>query len=184
MSDTYLNSPFAGLRSSITGSAYQDFINKTGIDPTTPQGWAILDNYQKHAEANHLDPLMFNSNGSITGNIAGFKNWYDKTYNNNNLDFGNMLGWANVGLQGVGTLANIWGGLQQLKLMKDSLALNKDAFNFNKNLATTNFNNSVSAQNDAVTTKNKAAAAQNTGATGSALDSIADTYHRPDLKTI
>ena len=130
---------------------------------------------QNYNSAHPNDPLSIGADGNID---------FSRLMQNNPSNFSNMLGWANVGLQGLGTLGNIWGGLQMLKQSKQALELQRDAFEFNKTGTTTNFNNRVAAELDSARKQNTAAAAQNTGATGSQLASIASTYRTPDLKTL
>lgn len=63
--------------------------------------------------------------------------------NTGNLEFGMNLPSFQLGLQGLGALGNLWGGLQSTKLAKD-------AFNFQKDLAQKNYANSIKSYNTAL----------------------------------
>lgn len=125
--------------------------------------------------------LVNNNNGTFTNTLAGTPN---SILGSTGFDWSNALGWANVGLDAIGKLGNLWGGLQQLKLAKQQLALQKDAFNFNKNATTTNFNNSVNAQQDAYRRQGEARYSQE-GLSGNALNqAVADRQNGLQLRTL
>lgn len=72
--------------------------------------------------------------GGVTGGVT----------NNGMLDFGMNIPTFQLGLQGLGTLGNLWGGFQATKLAKD-------AFNFQKDMAQKNYANSIKSYNTALT---------------------------------
>ena len=77
-------------------------------------------------------------------NMLGFRlpNWGAGGYQP--LEFGMNIPTAQLGLNGLGTLGELWGSFQSTKLAKDS-------FNFQKGMAEKNYANQIKSYNTALT---------------------------------
>lgn len=91
--------------------------------------------------ANSFDfgPAPMNTSSLFAGSDQGAT----PPANTGNLEFGMNIPSFQLGLQGLGTLGNLWGSLQSTKLAKD-------AFNFQKGMAEKNYVNSIKSYNTAL----------------------------------
>ncbi|AGI61807.1 hypothetical protein HYP07_gp035 [Vibrio phage JSF3] len=71
----------------------------------------------------------FGNTPQDTSLLDSFRNWMGSATDKTNM-FGNgeSTGWFSPTVQGLGTAANAWLGMQQLDLAKQQLAFQKDAF--------------------------------------------------------
>ena len=81
----------------------------------------------------------------LTQQRAGLANYMrGQTGEYNPLEIGYNIPTLQLGMQGLGTLGNLWGSFQSTKLAKDS-------FNFQKGMAEKNYANQIKSYNTALT---------------------------------
>lgn len=62
------------------------------------------------------------------GALSSERSWWDSMAGGKNADGSTYNGWGGMAIAGLGTAVNLWSGLENLKLGKESLALQKQQY--------------------------------------------------------